>query len=110
VTLDDVWFGRREGIPARRRELQIWTLVARRERYREMMGRAEKFRRWGTPYASRNIPNYFNTLESVAATATGAVVTQVLLGASGDDFIAVAPPREWLTGPLKPRLAIPGEK
>jgi len=39
ITAAGVYFGRREGILARRRELQIRTMVARREHHREMMGR-----------------------------------------------------------------------
>jgi len=34
-------FGHKEAILARRKELQVRTLVARRERYREMMGTVE---------------------------------------------------------------------
>jgi hypothetical protein len=41
MTPDDVYSARREGIPARRKELQIRTLVAGRERYREMTGTVE---------------------------------------------------------------------
>ena len=37
VIPDDVWFGRREQILARRKRFQIRTLVTRREHYRRMV-------------------------------------------------------------------------
>ena len=47
----------------------------------EAAASANRNRRYGTPYASRNIPGYFNTLESMAATATGVAVIATILGA-----------------------------
>jgi putative transposase len=48
VTPDDVWFGRREQILARRKALQIRTLVARREHYRRMV-KTQRTEESGTP-------------------------------------------------------------
>jgi len=55
VTPDDVYFGRREGILARRRELQIRTLVARRDHYRKAAG-TEGNAGAGTPEVRLNSP------------------------------------------------------
>jgi transposase InsO family protein len=44
VTPDDVWFGRREALLARRKALQIRALVARRERYRRLRGQCKDTR------------------------------------------------------------------
>jgi putative transposase len=48
VTPDDVYFGRREAILARRKALQVRTFVARRERYRRM-GETNENEGAGTP-------------------------------------------------------------
>jgi len=48
VTPDDAWLGRREEILARRKALEVWTLIARRELYRRVRGR-RKDTETGTP-------------------------------------------------------------
>ena len=48
VTPDDVYYGRREAILARRKALQIRTFVARRENSRKL-ARTEQDARAGTP-------------------------------------------------------------
>jgi putative transposase len=48
VTPDDVWFGRREQVLARRKALQIRTLVARREHYRQTV-KSQRTEESGTP-------------------------------------------------------------
>ena len=55
VTPDDVYFGRREAIVARRKALQIRTMVARREKYRKL-ARREQYSRAGTPDLYLNSP------------------------------------------------------
>ena len=55
VTPDDVWFGRREGILARRKELQVRTLVARRDHYRKAVG-TDGNAGAGTPRVHLNSP------------------------------------------------------
>jgi putative transposase len=55
VTPDDVYFGRREAILARRKTLQVRTFVARRERYRRM-GDSNENEGAGTPEVYPNSP------------------------------------------------------
>jgi len=55
VTPDDVYFGRREAILARRKALQVRTLVARRERYRRT-GESSENAGAGTPGVYPNSP------------------------------------------------------
>jgi len=71
---------------------------------------ANRHCRFGTPYCSVNMKNYFNTLESMASTATGAVVISVMLHGGGDDFITVEPPAAFMAPPYRPVLHFPDGK
>jgi len=61
VTPDDVYFGRREAILARRKALQVGTLVARRENYRKL-ARTEQDAGGGTPEPQLDSPPIFSSI------------------------------------------------
>jgi|GEM_PF-2934934 len=60
----------------------------------------------GTPYATVDIQDYFNTMESMAATATAGATMAILKGAEGSDFIYWAPPAEFLVDGKSPTLPV----
>ncbi|MCM8794642.1 MAG: hypothetical protein NC819_02420 [Candidatus Omnitrophica bacterium] len=59
------------------------------------------------PYASANVPAVFSTLNSVTTAATGIVVSAIMGGASGDDFIGVIPPLEFAVAGKPPAISVP---
>jgi len=60
----------------------------------------------GTPYATEFISQYFNTAESMAGTATGAITTCALFGVSLDDFVGATPPSDFLVDGKAPLFGV----
>lgn len=56
----------------------------------------------GTPYATLNVEDFSNTLESMTSTAAGAILTMALLGVDMDDFLGIVPPESFTVNNKKP--------
>jgi hypothetical protein len=79
-------------------------LVSRAEDlYKQTVALQRLYGPFGAPYASANVPNIFSTLHSVTTAASAVIVTAVLGGAPGDDFLGVAPPEEFVVTGRAPR-------
>ncbi len=84
-------------------------LRARAEKlYQETLELARLYGSGGAPYASANVPAIFSTLHSTTTAATGAIVTAILRGARGDDFIGVLPPEQFLIDGKPPLRSVNG--
>ncbi|MFH1847995.1 MAG: hypothetical protein ABH825_02110, partial [Candidatus Omnitrophota bacterium] len=89
-----------EHTPNKERKAECLMLINRL--YRSMVLLKEHFGGLGTPYATVDIPGYFNTMESMAGTATGVVVTTAMLGVDADDFIGISPPEDFTVDGRRP--------
>lgn len=70
--------------------------------YKSMVMLKQHYGGKGTPYATLDIHNYFNTMEAMSSTATGMIVTDAMYGAGIDDFIGVTPPEDFTVGSKAP--------
>jgi len=73
-----------------------------RELYEGIVTMKEAYGGKGTPYATLNVEDYSNTLESMTSAASGAIFTMALMGVDIDDFLGVVPPESFSVDGKKP--------